>query len=292
MSNILIVGGSGFLGYYLTKRLKNKNNLYCFINRTLLKDFSLTTIKFNLRNKIKLKEFILKYKINLIINLSSIASVDVCEKFKKKAYKTHVIIPRILSKIAKLLNIKVVHISTDHLFNGNTKTSYLETSVPNPQNYYAKTKKYSEKEISISKKNLIIRTNFFGNNKIKKNSFSDRIIFNLKKNKTVHLWNDVYFSPMHIKYLCIIIEFLINKNEKGIYNISTTKISKYKLGVLIAKKMKLDYKKIIPTKFDQKKFIIRPRNMSLSNQKLLTKYPNLKKYLLLNSQINLLKKDY
>jgi dTDP-4-dehydrorhamnose reductase len=97
---------------------------------------------------------------------------------------------------------------------------------------------------------------------------------------------------MHIKYLCIIIEFLINKNEKGIYNISTTKISKYKLGVLIAKKMKLDYKKIIPTKFDQKKFIIRPRNMSLSNQKLLTKYPNIKKYLLLNSQIKKKKKDY
>lgn len=292
MSNILIVGGSGFLGYYLTKKLKNENNLYCYINKTLFKDASLTIVKFNLSNIIKLKKFILKYKIDLIINLSSIANVDICEKFKKKAYKTHVIIPRILSKVAKLLNIKVVHISTDHLFNGNAKKSYLETSVPNPLNYYAKTKKYGEKEISITKKNLIIRTNFFGNNKINKNSFSDRIIFNLKKNKTVRLWNDVYFSPMYIKYLCIIIEFLINKNEKGIYNISTTKISKYKLGVLIAKKMKLDYKKIIPTKFDQKKFIIRPRNMSLSNQKLLTKYPNLKKYLLLNSQINLLKKDY
>ena len=69
-------------------------------------------------------------------------------------------------------------------------------------------------------------------------------------------------------------------------------ISKYKLGVLIAKKMKLQFKKIIPKRFDLRKFIIRPKNMSLSNLKLLTKYPNLKKYLLLNSQINLLKKDY
>jgi dTDP-4-dehydrorhamnose reductase len=292
MSNILIVGGSGFLGHYLIKQLKNKNNLYCYINRTLIKDFSLTTVKFNLRNKIKLKEFILKYKIDLIINLSSIASVDICEKFKKKAYKTHVIIPRILSKIGKLLNIKVVHISTDHLFNGKSRTSYSEKSAVNPLNYYAKTKKYSEKEISKSKKNLIIRTNFFGNNKINKNSFSDKIIINLKKKKNVHLWSDVYFSPMHIKYLCIVIEFLINKNEKGIYNISTKKISKYKLGVLIAKRLKLDFKKIIPTEFDPKKFIIRPKNMSLSNQRLLTKYPNLKKYLLLNSQINILKKNY
>jgi dTDP-4-dehydrorhamnose reductase len=292
MSNILIVGGSGFLGYYLIKQLKDNNNLYCYINRTLFKDDSLTTVKFNLKNKIKLKKFILKYKIDLIINLSSIASVDICEKFKKKAYKTHVTIPRILSKIAKLLNIKVVHISTDHLFNGKSRTSYSEKSLVNPLNYYAKTKKYSEKEILISKKNLILRTNFFGDNKINKNSFSDKIIFNLKKKKTIHLWSDVYFSPMHIKYLCIVIEFLINKNEKGIYNISTAKISKYKLGFLIAKKLKLDFKKIMPTKFDPKKFIIRPKNMSLFNQKLLKKYPNLKKYLLLNSQINLLKKNY
>lgn len=97
---------------------------------------------------------------------------------------------------------------------------------------------------------------------------------------------------MHIKYLCIIIEFLINKNEKGIYNVSTSKISKFKLGILIAKKMKLKFKKIIPTKFEPKKFIIRPKNMSLSNIKLLRRYPILKKYLKLNSQVNLLINDY
>jgi dTDP-4-dehydrorhamnose reductase len=292
MSNILIIGGSGFLGYYLIKQLKKNNNLYCYINKTLLKDSSLITVKFNLTNKIKLKKYILKNKIDLIINLSSIANVDICEKYKKKAYKTHVIIPRILSKTSKLLNIKIVHISTDHLFNGKNRKLYSETSVSNPLNYYAKTKKRGEEEIAMSAENLILRTNFFGENKISKNSFSDKIIFNLKKRKYIHLWSDVYFSPMHIKYLCIIIEFLISKNEKGIYNISTSKISKYKLGVLIARKMKLDFKKIIPTEFDLKRFIRRPKNMSLSNQKLLKKYPNLKKYLLLNSQINLLKKDY
>jgi dTDP-4-dehydrorhamnose reductase len=292
MKNIFIIGGSGFLGYYLIKQLKKKNNLYCHINKTTFKENSLKTIKFNLTNKIELKKFFLKKKINLIINLSSIANVNLCEKFKKKAHKIHVKIPKILSKIAKLLNIKIVHISTDHLYDGKSRRSYSETSITNPLNYYAKTKKYGEKEITKSKKNLIIRTNFFGKNIINKNSFTDRIIFNLKKLNIIHLWRDVYFSPMHIKYLCIIIEFLINKNEQGIYNVSTSKISKYKLGVLIAKKMKLQFKKIIPKRFDLRKFIIRPKNMSLSNLKLLTKYPYLKKYLLLNSQINLLKKDY
>jgi hypothetical protein len=56
--------------------------------------------------------------------------------------------------------------------------------------------------------------------------------------------------------------------------------------------MKLNFKKIVPTNFDSKKFVIRPKNMSLLNTKLIKKYPNLKKYLLLNSQINTLKKDY
>jgi dTDP-4-dehydrorhamnose reductase len=110
--------------------------------------------------------------------------------------------------------------------------------------------------------------------------------------KSIHLWSDVYFSPIHVKCLCIIISFLIKNNEQGIYNVSTTKISKFQLGVLIAKKMKLDFRKIIPTEFDSKKFIIRPKNMSLSNKRLLTKYPNLRKYFSLNYQINLLKKDY
>jgi dTDP-4-dehydrorhamnose reductase len=290
MRNIFIIGGSGFLGYYLIRKFKNKNNLFCHINKTKFKYKLLKIVKINLKNKKKLKKFLINNQINLIINLASIANVDICQKHKEKAYNVHVTIPKVLSKMSKLLDIKVAHISTDHLFNGKSKTSYSERSVLNPLNYYAETKKKGEEQIVKNKKNLILRTNFFGENLINKKSFLDKIIFNLKKKKTIHLWSDVYFSPMHIKYLCIIIEFLINKNEKGIYNISTTKISKYKLGVLISKKMKLDFKKIIPTKFDPKKFIIRPKNMSLSNKRLLTKYPNLKKYLLLNSQINILKK--
>jgi dTDP-4-dehydrorhamnose reductase len=285
MRNILIIGGSGFLGYYLIRKLKNNNYLYCHKNKTTFKYNSLPIVKVNLTNNVILKKFLKKKKIDL----ASIASVDICNKLKKKAYKVHVSIPKVLSKLSKLLNIKVVHISTDHLFDGKSKSSYFEKSPLSPLNYYAKTKKDGEEEIAKNKKNLILRTNFFGKNMINKNSFSDKIIFNLKRKKSIYLWDNVYFSPMHIKYLCIIIEFLINKNERGIYNISTKKISKYKLGVLIAKKLKLDFKKLIPKKFDSKKFIIRPKNMSLSNTKLLTKYPNLKKYTLLNSQINLLK---
>jgi dTDP-4-dehydrorhamnose reductase len=292
MSNIFIIGGSGFLGYYLIKKLKNNNNIYCHINQTAFKDASLRIIKLNLKNLIKLKNFIIKNKIDIIINLSSIANVDSCEKFKKRAHNVHVIIPQKLSKIAKTLDIKIVHISTDHLFNGKSTASYSETSVTSPLNYYAKTKKIGENEIAKNSKNLILRTNFIGKNKINKNSFSDRIISNLKKMKSIHLWSDVYFSPIHVKYLCIIINFLIKNNEQGIYNVSTAKISKFQLGVLIAKKMKLDFRKIIPTEFDPKKFIIRPKNMSLSNKRLLTKYPNLRKYFSLNYQINLLKKDY
>ncbi len=290
MKNIFLIGGSGFLGYYLLKEIK-KNNLFCYLNKTKFKDTSLKIVRFNLIDFKELKKFILKNKINLIINLSSIANVDFCEKNKKHAYNVHVNIPRLLTKASLLYKLKVIHISTDHLFDGKIKSSYSEKSNIKPLNYYAKTKSYGEKIIFKNKENLIIRTNFFGANKVNYNSFSDVIIFNLKKNP-VYLWKDVYFSPIHIKNLCFIINFLIKKNAKGIYNVSSKKISKYHLGILIAKKIKLDFKKIIPTHFDSKKFVNRPRNMSLLNKKLIKRYPNLKKYLLLNAQINLLKKDY
>ena len=73
MRNILIIGGSGFLGYYLIRKLKNNNNLYCHKNKTTFKYNSLTIVKVNLTNKVILKKFLKKKKIDLIINLASIA---------------------------------------------------------------------------------------------------------------------------------------------------------------------------------------------------------------------------
>ena len=72
-------------------------------------------------------------------------------------------------------------------------------------------------------------------------------------------------------------------------NISSQKISKYKLGLKIAKYLKLNTKLILKNNFDYNKFTIRPKNMALSNNKIVKQFPSFKGILSLKSQINLAK---
>ena len=177
--NILIFGGTGFLGEKLVAKIKQKNVVFIYINKTQLKNKKNTKEakikKFDYEN---IKKFVTENKINLIINLASLTSVELCQKYKKKSYKVHVLLPKILSKISNEKSIRIIHISTDHLFKGEKIDLYREISKPNPINYYAKTKYLGENEIKKNKNHLIIRTNFFGFNKKKKIHFQIKLLIN------------------------------------------------------------------------------------------------------------------
>ena len=293
MSKILLFGGTGFLGNKLLDKIKKKNTIFVYINFTKLKfKKNIKEAKIKKLNYKYLKAFIINNKIDLIINLASLTSVELCEKFKKKSYKVHVLLPKILTKVSIEKKIRIIHISTDHLFGGNKTVSYKEISRTKPLNYYAKTKLLGEKEIKKNENFLIIRTNFFGLNIIKKNSFSDKIIDQLKNNNQIDLWSNVYFSPLHVENLAFLINFLIRKNINGIFNLSSQKISKYKLGKLIAAKLNLNQNLINKNLLNKKKFVKRPLNMSLSNRKILSYFPKLKNKMILNSQLEIIKKEY
>lgn len=292
MRNIFVIGGSGFLGYYLLKELKINNfNIYAHVHKKEIKFKNIKLAYIDLKNLKKFKFFIKKNKIDYIINLASIADIEKCEYNKKLANDTHIHLIKKILNAAKSLDISILHISTDQLFSGVKKTSYSEINKKEPCNYYAITKSKSEDILLNYKKSLILRTNFIGKNySTNKITFFDKLIFNLKKNKKIDLWCDVYFSPVFIKTLVFVIIFLIKKKECGIFNISSKKISKYELGKKIAEAFHLNKNLINKNYFDISKFIFRPKNTSLYNSKLITKYPELKKKLNLIYQLNQLKK--
>ena len=187
-------------------------------------------------------------------------------------------------------DIKLVHISTDHIFNkGYGKIHESEKFFS--KNFYAETKIEAEKIIQNSKANyLIIRSNFFGKGTYYRKSFSDYILTNLKNNNKLFLWKNIFFSPVNIQTLSKAIIKLINFNQNGVFNISSNQnISKYIFGKLIAQKFKLNENLIIPREFIYKNEAIkRPLNMSLSNRKFLQLFPSMKKELSIKKQIRLI----
>ena len=267
MKKILLTGATGLLGinfYLLNKTFKIKP----LIHKRFIK--LKNSDKANLLNVKKLKFIIKNFKPDIILHTAALTNIDKCEANKSLAKDLNVKVTKNLVEISKLYNLKLVFISTDHLYR-KKKHYFGENENTSPVNYYAKTKKKAEDIIKKKLKNyLIIRTNFFGWGTKYRKSFSDTIIQKLKKKKTVMLFDDVYFNPVSIVFLCMIIKKLILENKRGIFNVSSNlSISKYQFGLMIAKIFNFNTKLIKPIKLTDKKITKRSNFMSLSNKKLI-----------------------
>ena len=164
MSNILVTGANGQLG----SELKDLSSLY--LNNT----FIFTDVaELDICNHIAVKEFIVKNSINIIINCAAYTAVDKAEEEFELSNKINNLAVNNLAVIAKEFNIKLIHISTDYVFDGTAHKPYLETDNPNPQSVYGQTK--LDGELAIQKINpantIIIRTSWvysnYGNNFVK-----------------------------------------------------------------------------------------------------------------------------
>jgi len=298
---IFIFGASGLLGLNIINYCKAKKyKIYVNEHNTKINIKNINIIKINLNNHVELQNFFSKYKKNsfYVFSFIGMTSIELAEKNKKLALKTNYLINKNICDICKKTKNKFIFISTDHIFSGQKKM-YSEETKPKAVNYYAKTKIKAENY--IKKKNndaLIIRSNFLckaikKNKTIYKKSFSDSIIYNLRNKKKFYIWNDIFFTPVHIKVLFKLIFKLIENKKKGLFHISSNQmISKFDLAILIAKKLKLYKKYILPNFFDKNKFVMRPKYMTLSNKKI-KKFLDIKlNTLSLKKQINLLAKDY
>lgn len=294
MNNILFFGASGRLGSVWIKNLLNdskKNKIFAQINNNKIKKHKfLNLVNLNIEDHVEIKNFCQKNSISIIVNCIANTNVDLCERFPKEANKINYLIAKKLCEISKTLKISYIFISTDMLFDGKSKSKYSEKSLTRPLNSYSKTKLKAENFVKKYKKSLIIRTNFFGKSLSNNITFSDKILKNRKKN--IFLWEDIFFNPVHIKTLIFIINQLILKKAYGIYNISSNQcVSKYSLGQMIEK---IYFKKTILKKntFSNIHHTNRPKNMCLSNKKLLKTIRSLEKKLDLNKQLNLIEDEY
>lgn len=294
MINILFFGATSKLGRHWLKTISKKNTIYCNVhfNNKILKGKNIKRVKMNLENYKEINSFCANNNISIIINCIGLPNVEACQTYKKKALKINHLIPSQLCKIAKKLKIFFVHISTDMLFDGKSFKKYSERSKYNPINQYSKTKVKAEKFIAKYNKSLIIRANFFGIGEKNNMTISDKLIYEQKLKKKSYLWNNIYFTPIYIPNLIFFINLLIKKNSKGIFNISSNKgISKFDFAQKLTDKI-IEKKKIFASNFDKKKFVVRPKNMCLDNQKLKRKFIKYKDKLTLKYQIDSFVRDY
>jgi len=160
-----------------------------------------------------LQEYLSKHKPQVIINCAALVGARECEERKEEAYRTNVLGVQNLADVCLKRNIRLVHISTDSVFDGE-KGNYNEKDLPNPLNYYSLTKLLGECSAQAIPDSLVIRTSFF-----------DPKNFPYAKALT-----DQYTSRMPVDKLAKEIMLAIDKKVCGVLHIGGERTSLYKIA--------------------------------------------------------------
>ena len=161
--NVLVTGSNGQVGSEIRELSSNYPYNFFFTDRETL----------DITNEEALKNFIQTNNINAIINCAAYTAVDKAESDEQTADLVNRKAVKKLSKISLENNIKLIHISTDYVFDGKAYKPYCEEYQTNPQSVYGKTKLLGENEmIKINPHNsIIIRTSwvysYYGANFVK-----------------------------------------------------------------------------------------------------------------------------
>ena len=234
--NILVTGSMGQLGSEIKELASKYSYNFFFTDRNNI----------DITSKDSIKEFCQTNSINVIINCAAYTAVDKAESDEINADLVNRKAVKKLSIVAKELDIKLIHISTDYVFDGKNFKPYVEEFQTNPQSVYGKTKLDGENEIrDINPLNsIVIRTSwvysYYGNNFVK-------TMLRLGKEKEeLGVIFDQIGTPTYAKDLAITILNIIPQIENSkveIYNYSNEGVlSWYDFAKEIMKMAKLNCK--------------------------------------------------
>jgi dTDP-4-dehydrorhamnose reductase len=243
-TRILIVGSNGMLGQRLTESFTSSGN-FELLSVSIEDESAIPGIdykKLDIIQKHKVKEVILDFFPDFIINAAAFTNVDKSETEKETAWKINVNGVENIAFYSWTIDAHLIHISTDYIFDGKNGP-YSENDKPNPVGYYGRTKLASENSIRISgTKNTIIRTNIlYGPAKYGRPDFVKWVVNSLRDNNVIRIVTDQIGNPTYIDDLVASINKIIELKKEGVYNIGGREmISRYDFTLRIADYFGLD----------------------------------------------------
>jgi len=278
MKRILITGASGLLGLNLAlsaaqdqgAQESSKYDVYGTVNQRKLNTNTFKVIQTDLLASGALDKLLEQTRPDWVINCAALAELEACEANPEKAWQLNSVLPQKLASHVAKGGARLVHISTDAVFDGQ-RGQYTEEDTPNPLSVYAHTKLEGEWAVADANPNAIIaRVNLFGWSLTGLRSLAEFFFNNLSAGNQVMGFTDVYFCPLLANDMAAILFDMLEKGLRGLYHVVSSECtSKYDFGVRIARKFGLDESLIKPTSIEHAGLgAARSPNLTLRSNKL------------------------
>ena len=205
---------------------------------------------------------------SIVINAAAYTNVDGCETAKEECFAVNAEAVKNIAEACRNKNIRIIHFSTDYVFDGTAKQPYKEDDQCNPINTYGASKLAGERYLqSLADDYILIRTSWLYG--VKGKNFVQTILEKAKTTPTLSVVDDQVGSPTYTKDLAAAVDLLIDQNLKGIFHITNRgSCSWYQFAVKILQESGMDDVKVTPIKSDQlPRPAMRPAYSVLSMQK-------------------------
>jgi len=202
---IWVLGAGGMLGRALQRYLSAQQASFF---GTLRESVDITSYE-------QLQKMWEKEQPTHIINCAAYTAVDLAEKEQERAYAVNAEGPKYLGMLASQYGCRVIHISTDYVFEGTKKDPYLETDETAPLSIYGKSKREGEKNLlSACPKACIVRTSWlFGEGG---KNFISTLLKLFQEQEEVRVVSDQYSRATYAPDMCAALYALLN--EEGIFH--------------------------------------------------------------------------
>lgn len=207
MKKIIVTGCNGQLGRAVNLEYAGSTE-YELVN-TDVGELDITKVD-------EVMKFVREVKPYAIINCAAYTAVEACEKEEDLAFRINAVGARNLSIAANETGAKLMHISTDYVFDGNGTRPYKETDPVGPQGAYGRTKLAGEEFVKeFSDRHFILRTAWlYGDGK----NFVKTMLRLSETNDKVRVVRDQVGSPTSAKELAKLIAYLLPTENYGLFH--------------------------------------------------------------------------
>lgn len=222
---IILFGANGFIGRRILQRLCHTgghNIVACSLHPDILPTDGYEFREMDALNSCGVNNLLEDFHPDIIINASALSVVDYCEQHQEEAYAINVTAVRNLAEYCQRHDSRLIHLSTDFVFDGTLSIPYTESDTPNPVNHYGKTKQWAEDAIreicpnhAIMRVEVVYGTPLSGQH----GNIVQLVKSRLASGQSIRVVSDQFRSPTWVEDIVIATEALLSNRNNGTYHI-------------------------------------------------------------------------